>query len=174
MLTDKSLKWLSVCELASKLFSTCSKRQYFAIILDRYGNLLSVGYNGAPKGMKHCNEGGCPRAQEGSLPGSVYDNCISIHAETNAILHSNYTDRALGSTIYVNGTPCFSCAKTIANSGITKAIVIKDSSYAQWADIKIFMIESGIEVVEVEYEEVRKICVAAAGDLIGTLAQIGV
>lgn len=76
-LTEKELKYLYQCEMSAKMYSTCGKRQYFAIVLDSNGHIVGTGYNGGPSGTKHCNEGGCPRLAQGSAPGSNYDNCLS-------------------------------------------------------------------------------------------------
>jgi dCMP deaminase len=148
--TDKDLKYMDLVETGSKIFSTCSKRQYMALIVDESGHVIGMGYNGGPKGMRHCTEGGCKRLYETAAPGSVYENCIAIHAEANAILHSDYTARCHGAKIYVNGPPCFGCAKLIANSGIRTVVYKTDASYADYASVKVFMIEAGLELVEVD------------------------
>lgn len=133
----------------ARWFSTCGKRQYMAVILDSHGHLIGTGYNGGPKGMTHCNEGGCPRLSEGSNSGSIYDNCIAIHAEANALLHSDYTARATGGTMIVNGTCCFDCAKLIANSGIKRLVYIPDAEY-ELKRVLDFMLETGIEAVPIQ------------------------
>lgn len=148
--TDKDLKYMEFITKGARIFSTCSKRQYMAMIVDEYGYGIGWGYNGGPKGMRHCTEGGCKRLYEGSSSGSTYENCIAIHAEANAILHSDYTARCHGATLYVNGPPCFGCAKLIANAGIKRVVYKRDSSYADFTTVKIFMIEANLELVEID------------------------
>jgi len=145
MANSKELKWLQSTVHLAKTFSTCSKRQYFAVILASNGRVVSVGYNGSPPGMPHCTDGFCPRFHENSPNGSSYDNCIAQHAETNAIVWADVNLR-MGSTLIVNGPPCFNCAKTIASSGIIKVVFIPDESYAQWATIKDFFTDAGISL----------------------------
>lgn len=64
------------CIEGSKIFSTCGKRQYMAVLLDGRNRVVGVGYNGGPARERHCADGGCPRLAEGSPPGSNYDNCF--------------------------------------------------------------------------------------------------
>lgn len=146
-MSTKDLKWLSACELLAPVFSTCGKRKYFSIITSREGRVLSTGYNGGPSGMRHCEDGGCPRLAEGSKPGSDYSNCIAIHAEVNALLFSDVGLRADG-TLYVNGQPCFDCAKKIANSGVERVVHIRDASYGDLEQkVAEFLRNVGIDVV---------------------------
>lgn len=139
----RDLKYLGLCLVAAGLFSTCGKRQYFAIIVGPDGRTCGTGYNGSPPGMAHCVDGACPRFQEDSPPGSNYDNCIAIHAEQNALIWSDRTART-GGTIYVNGTPCMTCARLIAGSGLSRVVYIEDDTYAGWPQVKDFLIKNGI------------------------------
>lgn len=129
MNSDKLMKWMRMCETGAGLFSTCGKRQYFSIVLDPVGRLIGSGYNGSAPGQPHCIDGGCPRWPGTSAPGSSYDNCISIHAEENALLYSDFTARR-GGALLVNGTPCWGCAKKVAGSGVADFAYKADDSYA--------------------------------------------
>ena len=82
-----------------------------------------------------------------SASGSSYDNCIAIHAEANALLHSDYSSKPV--KIYVNGPPCFTCAKLIANSTIKEVFYISDSSYNDWPKVKDFLQRCNIRAFEV-------------------------
>lgn len=143
---DKLHGYMDMCDVASETFPTCAKRRYYAIVLDRGGHVIGTGYNGSPPGSEHCEDGGCPRLREGSAPGSNYDNCVAIHAEANAIIHSDWSQRQDG-TIIINGSPCYSCAKLIANSGVSTVVCRDDVTYASWPDTKQSLQEWGIEVV---------------------------
>jgi len=143
--TEKENKWLKSVEQLSKIFSTCSRRQYASIVVASNGRVVGMGYNGAPAGFKHCTDGGCPRAFTDVEHGSVYDNCVAIHAEANAILWSDASARQ-GGTLFVNGPPCFGCAKLIANSGISKVVFYPDEEYANIADILIFLNKAKIKI----------------------------
>lgn len=137
------VKWLYSCDLLAPVFSTCSKRQYFSVIIAPNKRLLSQGYNGSPPGYHHCNDGFCPRAIQNSPSGSNYDNCIANHAEANALLWCD-THQRQGATLIVNGPPCFSCAKLIASSGISRVIGCNDESYGQLELVKKFFHENKI------------------------------
>lgn len=123
-LSDKEAKWLTWCVEGARVFSTCGKQQYMALIVDENGIIESTGYNGSPKGFDHCKTG-CPRFVNNVPSGTAYDSgeglCYAIHAEINCLLHSDPFKRKNG-TMYVSGVPCFGCAKAIANSGISKLI----------------------------------------------------
>lgn len=146
MIKKHEKKWLEACIYLAQSFSTCSKRQYAAVILAPNKRVIGFGYNGSPPGMGHCVDGHCPRAQEGSKNGSEYDNCIAQHAEAGALLWSDPSMRT-GSTIIVNGPPCMGCAKLIASSGVARVIYLEDSSYAQWQDVKKFLYSAGIQTL---------------------------
>lgn len=150
VLTVKDLKWVQMCLFGAQLFSTCAKRQYMSIILDSEGRVTGVGYNGSAPGQPHCVDGACPRMQEGSASGSSYDNCISIHAEQNALLHST-GERY---TLYVGGVPCYTCAKFVAGSGVKRVVAIWDPSYSMWKDVENLLTSSGVEVLWVARQQV--------------------
>lgn len=137
----------------SKIFSTCGKKKYGAILVDDLGHVVGMGYNGGPRGSVHCEDGGCPRLKENSPSGSAYDNCIAVHAEANALLHSDYSSRA--KKIYINGPPCFTCAKLIANSTIHTVYYISDSSYIEWKRIKKFLTDNFVEVIQIDYASIK-------------------
>lgn len=150
--TKKDCKWMNLVVFGAKTFSTCSKRQYMAIILDQRGKVLGLGYNGGPPGYEHCSDGGCPRLFEDSSSGSNYDNCIAVHAEANAILHSDWSQR-IGSSIYVNGPPCFSCAKLIVLSGIKKVFYLGDPNYLDFPNVKKFLNDNKVQVIKINKKD---------------------
>lgn len=142
---DKELKWLRVCNYTADLFSTCVRKKYAAYIISTNGRIAGVGYNGSAPNDVHCVDGGCPRARENVPHGSVYDNCISIHAEANALLWSDQNMRD-GGTLIINGPPCYGCAKLIATSGIRTVVCEYDPSYQNFRDIVEYLMSQEIEV----------------------------
>lgn len=152
MIKPKDIQYMNLCISIAKIFSTCSKRQYGCILIDDLGHVVGFGYNGGPKNSVHCNKGGCPRAIENSPNGSNYDNCIAIHAEANAFLHSDYSSRA--TKLYVNGPPCFSCAKLIANSTVKDVYYIEDLNYSNWSDINEFLLNSNVFTWKIDYASI--------------------
>lgn len=115
--------------------STCERAQVGAVIVHDK-RILTTGYNGSPRGLPHCSEVGC-----------LMDNghCVrTLHAEQNAIiqaaLHGVITE---GAIIYVTHQPCFICAKTIINAGISEIVYDKEYKddrsidFLYQADVKI-------------------------------------
>lgn len=147
--SDKDIKFLRFALSGAQIFSTCAKRQYMAIIVAPNGRVAGVGYNGSPPGIGHCTDGACPRNAEGSESGSDYGNCIAIHAEENAIVWSDRTMRD-GGTLYVGGTPCWQCGKSIAGSGIKRVVYVNDPSYADWPRVEGLLEQAGVECLGVE------------------------
>ena len=98
--------------------STCMRRQVGAVLV-KDKRILSTGYNGAPRGISHCIEIGCLRAQMKVPSGERHELCRALHAEQNAIaqaaLHGVKID---GATLYCTHQPCSLCAKMIINAGI--------------------------------------------------------
>ena len=107
--------------------SNCVRRQVGAIIVkDRH--IIATGYNGTPRGLKNCNEGGCPRCNSDAPSGTALDECLCSHAEENAIVQAAYHGVSInGASIYTTLSPCIHCAKMIINAGIRE--VFHDDLY---------------------------------------------
>ena len=68
--------------------SNCMKRRV-GCVLTQNNRIISTGYNGTPRGVRNCNEGGCPRCNDaGNTSGQGLDTCLCIHAEENALLEA--------------------------------------------------------------------------------------
>ena len=107
--------------------STCLRRQVGAVLV-KNKHVLATGYNGPPKGMKHCEETGCLREELGIPPGERHEICRGLHAEQNAIIQAAVFGISIdGSIIYVTNTPCVVCAKMLINSGVKE--IIYDGNY---------------------------------------------
>jgi dCMP deaminase len=136
-LRNKDYQFMDLCVKASEIFSTCSRRSYAAVLVGASDHIIGMGYNGVPSGMLHCVDGGCPRTQGDVEHGSSYHNCYAVHAEANALLHSDFTAKPV--SIYVNGPPCFECAKLIANTDIVNIFYLSDPSYKEWPKVEEFL-----------------------------------
>lgn len=115
--------FMSMAELVSQR-STCVRRKVGAVIVkDRH--ILSTGYNGSPKGTRHCEELGCIRDQMSIPSGTRHELCRGVHAEQNAVAQAAYFGVSVkDATIYTTTHPCSMCSKILINSGI-KEIVYK-------------------------------------------------
>lgn len=91
--------------------STCRRARVGAVVTDsEHLQILGIGYNGSARGLRN----GC----ESDTPGA----CGCVHAELNALL------KAPGAQpdkwLFTTHSPCISCARAIANSGITHVIYL--------------------------------------------------
>ncbi|MBI4125506.1 MAG: AAA family ATPase [Deltaproteobacteria bacterium] len=104
------------------LRSNCIKRRVAAILVKDF-RIISTGYNGTPRGIKNCNEGGCPRCQKFGASGTDLENCFCCHAEENAIVQAAYHGVQIkGATLYSTFSPCLACTKMIINAGIAEVV----------------------------------------------------
>jgi len=97
-------------------------------VIVKESKILSTGYNGAPKGLPHCEElGGCLREKLGVKSGTHHELCRGLHAEQNAIIQAAYHGVSVkGAKIYCTTEPCSICIKMIINAGITEVIYIEE------------------------------------------------
>jgi len=106
--------------------STCLRRHVGAILV-RNRRILATGYNGAPRGLKHCAEVGCLRERMGVASGERHELCRGLHAEQNALLQAaSHGIRIEGSTLYTTTCPCSVCAKMLINGGIVRIVAAED------------------------------------------------
>ena len=130
--TDKVNYYLDIAETVAER-STCMRRHYGAIIV-RDDEIISTGYNGAPRGRKNCADlGRCLRDELNIPSGQRYELCRAVHAEQNAIISAARRD-TMGGTLYLAGrdprtkkiladtTPCSMCRRFIINAGIRRVV----------------------------------------------------
>lgn len=113
--------FMGIAEMAATR-SNCSRRHVAAVIV-RDDQIISTGYNGTPRGIKNCDEGGCPRCSSNAPSGTALGDCLCSHAEENAIVQAARHGIAVNQAkIYTTFSPCLLCAKMIINSGIMEVI----------------------------------------------------
>ena len=131
--TSKENYYLDIAETVIKR-STCLRRQYGAIIV-KNDEIISTGYNGAPRGRRNCSDlGYCTREAMRVPRGERYELCRSVHAEANAIISAARSE-TLGSVLYLVGrdaktqellpeaTSCSMCRRHIINAGIQRVVI---------------------------------------------------
>lgn len=131
--TSKENYYLDIADTVLQR-STCMRRMYGAIIV-RNDEIISTGYNGAPRGRINCTDAGRCARQELKIPsGERYELCRSVHAEANAIISASRRDM-IGATLYLVGrdaqthellkdaTSCSMCRRQVINAGIAKVII---------------------------------------------------
>lgn len=120
---DWDTYFLSIATVVSSR-SDCRRSRVGAVLVDREHRIYSTGYPGVAPGAPGCLAGACPRGKlsaDQCPPGSDYRNCISTHAEVNALVRAEWS-RNPGSTMYVTRQPCDWCDKVIAASGVVRAV----------------------------------------------------
>ena len=116
--------------------STCLRRLYGAIIV-KNDEIISTGYNGAPRGRANCSDlGYCSREALKIPRGERYELCRSVHAEANAIISASRRDM-VGGIIYLVGrdartgallsdaTSCSMCRRLVINAGLSQVVIRK-------------------------------------------------
>ena len=122
---SKDVYFAEIADLVSSR-STCLRNQVGAVIV-KESQILSTGYNGAPKNLPHCSEVGCLRDELGVKPGERHELCRGLHAEQNAIIQAAYHGTSVrDAVIYCTTRPCSICTKMIINAGIQEIIYIEE------------------------------------------------
>ena len=130
---DKENYYLDIAETVLER-STCLRAAYGALIV-RNDEIVSTGYNGAPRGRSNCSElGYCIRDRLNIPSGQRYELCRSVHAETNASISAARSE-CIGGTMYIvarnvaddtllsNLQPCPMCRRMIINAGLSKVVI---------------------------------------------------
>lgn len=108
--------------------SNCSRRHVAAVVV-RDHRIISTGYNGTPRGIRNCHDGGCPRCNSDAPSGTGLSECLCSHAEENSIVQAAYHGICVkDATLYTTFSPCLQCAKMIINAGIKEVIYHKHYS----------------------------------------------
>ena len=147
---DKTNYYLDIAEAVCER-STCLRRKFGAIVV-KHDEIISTGYNGAPRGRKNCVDlDFCYRERMNVPRGQRYELCRSVHAEANAIISASRAD-LMGATLYLachdaqtdrlDGAvePCSMCKRLILNAGIEKVVIRQDAEHhftintADWID----------------------------------------
>ena len=127
--------------------STCLRRVYGAIIVNN-DEIISTGYNGAPRGRINCTDlGYCAREVLKVPRGQRYELCRSVHAEANAIISAARRD-IVGGTLYLVGrdaqtgellsdaTSCSMCRRQIINSGLARVVIRQTPTEFQGVEVE--------------------------------------
>jgi len=135
-------RWLQM----AKLIATWSKdqsRKTSAVIVDDRNVLVSIGWNGFPRGLDD-------DAMERHTRPAKY--AWTEHAERNAIYNAAANGHKLrGCTMFMPWYPCADCARAIIQSGISVVVCVEpDWNDANWggdfAIVKVMMTEAGVNV----------------------------
>ena len=151
---DKENYYLDIAETVLER-STCLRRCYGAIIV-KNDEIVSTGYNGAPRGRKNCMDlGYCTREAMNIPSGQRYELCRSVHAEMNAIISAARRD-TLGSTLYLAGreastgellhdaTSCSMCRRLVINAGLKEVVIRRTATAFDVVDVADWVAEDDL------------------------------
>ena len=150
----KADKWekrfMQLTETVATWSSCYQKNRHVGAVIVKDKHVLTTGYNGAPAGIKSCEERGeCLRRKLESPGGTRQEICYAVHAEQNAIIQAAKLGiEVAGATLYCTHQPCVICAKMIINAGISR--VVYKEGYPDEFSLQLFG-EAGVTVEK--YEE---------------------
>ena len=124
--------FMDIAHVVSKRGNCCRRKVAALIVRDR--RIVSTGYNGTPRGVQNCFEGGCPRCASDAPSGSSLGECICAHAEENAIVQAAYHGISVrDGVLYSTLSPCLMCAKMIINAGIKEIVFETEYHFSEQA-----------------------------------------
>jgi dCMP deaminase len=140
-------QYFSKIALLTSERSNCIRRKIGCVIV-KNNSILSLGYNGTPRGTKNCYEGGCPRCANSNSSGSNLEFCLCIHAEENALFFNSLSNLD-GAKLYVTTFPCINCAIKIKQCGITQIVYLYP--YSEYMDkiSEAFLSENGVQIKKI-------------------------
>ena len=151
---DKENYYLDIAETVLER-ATCLRRVYGAIIV-KNDEIISTGYNGAPRGRANCVDMGyCSREAMNVPRGERYELCRSVHAEANAIISASRRDM-VGGTIYLVGrnaatgellpdaTSCLMCRRMIINAGLDRVVIRRTETEFEVVPVEAWIAEDDL------------------------------
>ena len=125
--------------------ATCLRRVFGAIIV-KNDEIISTGYNGAPRGRRNCVDMGLCTREAMQVPrGERYELCRSVHAD--AIISAARRDM-VGGTLYLVGrnaqtgellhdaTSCAMCRRLVINAGLSKVVIRNTETEFSTVDVQ--------------------------------------
>ena len=139
--------------------ATCLRRVYGAIIV-KNDEIISTGYNGAPRGRANCVDMGyCSREAMNVPRGERYELCRSVPAEANAIISASRRDM-VGGTIYLVGrnaatgellpdaTSCLMCRRMVINAGLERVVIRRTKTEFEVVPVETWIAEDDLMTPE--------------------------
>lgn len=131
---------------------TCD-RGHAACVFVKDKQILVSGYAGSPVGFAHCDEVGHDLRKSIDEKGVITQHCVrTVHAEQNALCQAAKRGISLdGATVYVNMTPCRTCAMLLINCGVKR--VYAERKYHAGRESEQMFKKAGIKL-EYKFKEV--------------------
>lgn len=141
--------FMDIAHVVSNRGNCCRRKVAAVIVRDR--RIVSTGYNGTPRGIENCYEGGCPRCASDAPSGEGLGECICAHAEENAIVQAAYHGISVrDGSLYCTLSPCLMCTKMIINAGITE--VVYETEYHFTVQARELFATAGVVCRQLERE----------------------
>ncbi|KAI1159235.1 cytidine deaminase-like protein [Nemania serpens] len=136
--------FMALASLAARRCN-CMKRAVGCVLVDGKRRVISTGYNGTPRGLTNCMDGGCPRCNAGDLAsGASLATCLCLHAEENALLEAGRERIRDGSVLYCNTCPCLTCSIKIVQVGIRE--VVYSQGYSMDGETARVFLSAGVKL----------------------------
>lgn len=135
--------FMSLASLAAQR-SNCMKRRVGCVVVSHNRRVISTGYNGTPRGIRNCGEGGCGRCNSGLGSGHGLATCLCIHAEENALLEAGRDRLREGAVLYCDTCPCLTCSIKIAQVGVSE--VVYAQGYSMDGETAAVFREAGVRL----------------------------
>ncbi|EWH18168.1 Dcd1p [Saccharomyces cerevisiae P283] len=132
--------------------SNCIKRRVGCVIV-RECRVIATGYNGTPRHLTNCFNGGCPRCNDGDSRN--LHTCLCLHAEENALLEAGRDRVGQNATLYCDTCPCLTCSVKIVQTGISE--VVYSQSYRMDEESFKVLKNAGITVRQFSFTEEPRI-----------------
>lgn len=134
--------FMALASLAAQR-SNCMKRRVGCVVV-RDKRVVSTGYNGTPRGMLNCGEGGCGRCNAAQGSGHGLATCLCIHAEENALLEAGRERVREGAVLYCDTCPCLTCSIKIVQVGVSE--VVYSQGYSMDGETAAVFREAGVRL----------------------------
>ena len=151
---DKENYYLDIAQTVAGR-STCLRRCYGAILV-KSDEIISTGYNGAPRGRRNCVDlNYCTREALNIPSGERYELCRSVHAEANAIISAARRE-TLGATLYMacvepdtgalipGSTSCSMCRRLVINAGLKEVVIRRTATAFDVVDVADWVAEDDL------------------------------
>src|SRR5574337_631701 len=105
--------------------ATCDRLHVGCVLVHRATRtILATGFNGAVRGLDHCDDVGHDLVESKNDDGVLRPNCVRVvHAESNAVAQAARNGaRTDGAMAYVTALPCWPCARLMLNAGIGEIV----------------------------------------------------
>ncbi|KAI0206942.1 cytidine deaminase-like protein [Astrocystis sublimbata] len=136
--------FMALASLAARRCN-CMKRAVGCVLVDSKRTVISTGYNGTPRNVLNCAEGGCPRCNSGDTTSGVsLATCLCLHAEENALLEAGRERIRAGSVLYCNTCPCLTCSIKIVQVGISE--VVYNQGYSMDGETARIFLSAGVKL----------------------------